>query len=169
MTLLAALAISSAQIEPAAASMSAVQAFKDGCSQGSLKLSPSQGRVLQDGERRPDLVSVIGRYRTTSKPTVIKFNYPRSTYLIFAEYRDAQPRGIDRVCVLWSRAITKRDAMQALMETAPGIAPKQTWIPDMHLPEWTIDVPQLGYRTRMKIQRDESIFLEVANYRARAR
>ena len=167
MMLSAVIAISLAQIEPApTASMAAIQAFKEGCVQGSFKLSPSRGHVLGDGERRPDLVSVIGRYRTTSKPTVIKLNNPRSTYLIFAEYRDAQPRGIDRVCVLLSSSITQRDAMQALLDTAPGTTPKQTWVPDMHLPEWIIDVPRQGYRTRMKIKRDGSIFLEVANYRA---
>jgi hypothetical protein len=113
-------------------------------------------------------VDVLGRYRAGAKHTVVKLNHPQSTYLIFADYGDVQPGNTERRCVLVSRAVTQRDAMLALMQTAPGIAPKQTWVPDMHLPEWTIDLPRQGYRTRMRVRPDNSIILEVANYRARA-
>lgn len=36
----------------------------------------------------------------------------------------------------------------------------------MYLPEWTIDLPKLGYRKRMRFRSDGSILLEVAIYGA---
>jgi len=80
------------------------------------------------------------------------------------QFRDVQPKGIARLCVLVSKVLTDADASRALIETSPEIRPRQTWVPDMLLPEWTVDVPKQGYRKRMAVGRDGWTSLEVATY-----
>ena len=143
----------------------AVEIFRQACTQGILKLSKDEGRILKASEL-VDFVDVIDWNRVTAEHTVVKLTHPRSTYLIYAQYRDVQPNGISKVCVLVSRAMTKQQAAAALLEGSPDVEPKITWWPNMYFPEWTIDLPKLGHRKRMRFRNDGSILLEVAMYGA---
>ena len=145
------------------ASAAAAAVFKEACVEGTLKLTPARGRILKEDELT-DFTSVLRWARPTSNKTVIKFNQPPSTYLIFADYEHVQPKSIARECVVVSRVITQDDAMAALMKTAPGMKPRATWIPNMYFPEWTIDAPKRGFRARMRVRDDRSILLEIASY-----
>lgn len=150
-----------------AASAAAAEAFREGCQNGSLKLTPARGRILKDKEVG-EFTQVLDWGRPFAHRTVVKFTYPPSTYMIFADYKDLQPKGFSRVCILVSKVLTDRDASRALTETTPDITPRQTWIPDMRIPEWIVDVPQQGYRKRMAVRDDGSTLLEVATYTAAA-
>jgi hypothetical protein len=149
--------------EAAAASAAAAAAFREGCEQGSLKLTPERGRVLKDSEAA-EYVDALSWGRAVTQRTVVVFTYPPSTYMAIAQFRDVQPKGIARICVLVSKVLTDADASRALIETTPEIPPRQTWVPDMLVPEWTVDVPKQGYRKRMAVRHDGSTLLEVATY-----
>jgi len=148
---------------PPAESKAAVEAFRDGCTRGSLKLPASRGRILKANEV-PDFADVIQWGRPTRNYTVIKFNYPRSTYLIFADFISVQPKSIAKVCVLVSHAISRDDATEAFLETPPATKPEPACTMHYCVPAWTIDRPDLGYRKRLAFRDDDSIFLEVATY-----
>ena len=149
--------------EAAAASAAAAEAFREGCERGSLRLTPERGRVLKDSEAA-ELVDGLHWGRAVAQRTAVQFTDPPSTYMIIAQYRDVQPKGIARVCVVVSKVLTDADASRALIETTPEIPPRQTWVPDMLIPEWTVDVPKQGYRKRMAVGHDGWTSLEVANY-----
>ncbi|MFL6863296.1 MAG: hypothetical protein ACJ8DZ_09875 [Allosphingosinicella sp.] len=144
-------------------SAAAAEAFREGCERGALRLTPERGRILKDTEVG-EFTQVLDWGRRFAKRTVVKFTHPRSTYMIIAEYDELQPKGFSRVCVLVSKILSDRDASRALIESTPEIRPLQTWIPDMHVPEWILDVPKQGYRKRMAVRDDGSILLEVATY-----
>jgi hypothetical protein len=146
-----------------AASAAAAQVFKQACVQGTLKLSPERGRILKEYELT-DFTSVLRWGRPTKNKTVIKFNDPPATYLVFADYGKAQPKSIARECIVVSRVITLDDAMAALIGTAPDLEPRLTWISNMYLREWTIDAPRRGFRARMRVRDDRSILLDVGSY-----
>jgi hypothetical protein len=149
--------------EAQAVSAAAAEAFREGCERGALKLTPDRGRVLKDSEAG-EYVDVLHWGRAVAERTVVKFTYPPSTYMIIAQFRDVQPKGIARVCVLISKVLTDSDASRALVETTPEIPARQTWVPDVMIPEWIVDVPKQGYRKRMAVRRDGSTLLEVATY-----
>lgn len=109
-------------------------------------------------------MDVVDWGRVTTEHKVVALDYPRATYVIFAEYKDVQPKSIANVCVLISRSLSRIDAASALREGVSDIEPKTTWWPNMYFPEWTIDVPEQGFRKRMKFRNDDSILLEVAMY-----
>lgn len=144
------------------ASQAAVQAFNEACVQGQFKLSPERGRILTKEEDVP-FANVLPTRPQTQHMTV-KLAYPPQTYLVFAQYEHLQPHSIARECALVSGSITKHDAMAALMATAPGVNPEITYIPIMYLPEWTIDQPGKGFRSRMNLREGGSIILDVGMY-----
>jgi hypothetical protein len=146
-----------------AASAAAAAAFREGCEQGSLKLTPERGRVLKDSEAA-EYVDALSWGRPVTQRTVVVFTDPPSTYMAIYQLRDVQPKGIARICVLVSKVLTDEDASRALIETTPEIHPRQTWVPDMLIPEWTVDVPKQGYRKRMAVGHDGWTSLEVATY-----
>jgi hypothetical protein len=146
-----------------AVSAAAAEAFREGCERGALKLTPERGRVLKDSEAG-EFVNGFSWGRVVAERTVIQFTYPPSTYMAILQFRDVQPKGIARLCVLVSKVLTDEDASRALIETTPEIRPRQTWVPDMLIPEWTVDVPKQGYRKRMAVGRDGWTSLEVATY-----
>jgi hypothetical protein len=149
--------------EAKAVSAAAAEAFREGCERGELRLNPERGRILKDSEAG-EFVDVLNWGRAVAQRTVVKFTYPPSTFMIIAQFRNVQPKGVARVCVLVSKVLTDADASRALIETNPEIRPRQTWIPDVLVPEWTVDVPKQGYRKRMAVRRDGSTLLEVATY-----
>ena len=147
----------------AVASQTVVAIFREACEQGSLNLTKRKGRILKSHEIT-DFMDVVDWSRVTSQHKVIALDYPRATYVIFAEYKELQPKSIANVCVVISPSISRVDAAAALREGTPNIEPKTTWRPNMYFPEWTIDLPKLGYRKRMKFWNDDSVLLEVAMY-----
>lgn len=145
-----------------AASQAAVQDFTEACVQGQFRLSPERGQILSKAEEVP-FADVLSTWPQMQHMTV-KLNYPPQTYLVFAHYGHLQSHSIASECVLVSGSITKHDAMATLMATAPGIDPIITYIPIMYLPEWTIDQPKKGFRSRMNIREGSSIILDVGMY-----
>lgn len=162
--------VSSMQRSPpdprAAASQAAVQAFNEACVQGQFRLTPDRGRILKKGDE-PGFADVLSSWEPTQYIT-IELNYPPRTYLVSANFGNLQPHSLVSQCMLISGSITKHDAMAALMATAPGVLPVIAYIPDMYLPEWTIDLPKKGYRSRMYIREGGSIVLEVGMYKTPA-
>ncbi|HWU92490.1 MAG TPA: hypothetical protein VN106_04500 [Sphingomicrobium sp.] len=164
MSLLALALLSQAAPPPdaEAASKAAVQVFEQGCVQGALKLSPGRARVLKDSEVPPfaDVLDKSG----LAKLVVVQMYYPPATYLVSGRYDHLQKHSIANQCVVISRVLNKVDAMTALMATAPKAKPVVTYHPVMYFPEWTIDQPKQGFMSRMRINDDNSILIEVATY-----
>src|SRR4051794_7313335 len=103
-----------------AASAAAAAAFREGCEQGSLKLTPDRGRVLKDSEAA-EFINGFSWGRVVAERTAIEFTNPPSTWMAIIQFRDVQPKGIARLCVLVSKVLTDADASRALIETTPEI------------------------------------------------
>lgn len=161
--LLAIGALQTAKMDPG--SEAAINAFREACIQGSLKLSPARGRVLRNNETT-SFVDVIDWNRAKMRRTVVKLNTPSSTYLVFAEYKSVQPKSIAATCSLVSGYLSKEDAAAAFLEGLPPYEPRPRWVPNMYFPVWTADHPELGYRKRLRFRNDGSIVLEVGMYPA---
>jgi hypothetical protein len=145
----------------------AIQAFREACIEGSLKLSPDRGRVLKDREIT-DFMKVWDWYRGTSATTVVKLNQPASSYLVLAEYKNLQPKSIARSCALVSESVSKQEAATAYLQNLPDKTVTPTWWPNIYIPLWVSDHPELGYRKRLRFRDDGSIVLEVGMYPAAA-
>jgi hypothetical protein len=165
MTLLA-LLIAIGAAPPAAVdagSQAAIEAFREACVQGSLKLSPTRGRILKEREIT-DFMDVVEGDRAIARKTVVKLVYPASTYLVLVEYKNLQPKSIRSTCALVSSAVSHEAAAGAFLEGLPAYEPRPAWIPNMYLRAWTADHPELGYRKRLRIRDDASVVLQVAMY-----
>ena len=139
-----------------AGSKAALQIFRDACTEGHIAVPPDRGRILRDSELT-DFADFI-RWRATRGKTVVKFNYPRGTFLIFADYKHVQPKGIGRECIVVSRVLSLEDAVRGIVWTAPDLYPSRTW------GGWAIDVPERGFRARAIVRSDRSMLLELGTY-----
>ena len=156
------------QLTPAeAASEAAVQIFQEACVQGQLKLTPDRGRILSDKETGANAFIDIDMLQwdwPKKSHVTVAFNYPPRTYLVTAEFGRLQSHSFASDCILISGSITKKDAMAALMRTAPDVTPLPTYLSQFYEPEWTIDQPKNGFRSLMEVREDDSIVLEVDMY-----
>ena len=137
--------------------------FREGCVQGALRLSSSRGRFLKNNEI-PDFADIFQWGRQTTIQRVIKFSYPRSTYLAFADYKNVQPKSIVRVCALISAAMSKKQAAAVFLEGLPDKQILPVWWPNMYFPRWIADHPELGFRKSLRFRDDGSIVLQVGMY-----
>jgi hypothetical protein len=99
-----------------------------------------------------------------ARRTIVKLNDAPSSYLLFTEYKQLQPRSIARTCALDSNSVSKREAMGAFLEGLPEKDVSPRWIPDMYEPIWESDHPELGYRKLFRFRDDGSIVLEIGMY-----
>jgi hypothetical protein len=153
---------------PVAAANSAIKAFREACIEGSFKLSPSRGRILTPREHNYVFYDYLAWGQTVANRTIVKLNNPPKTYLIFIEYKQLQPKSIARTCALDSNSVSKREAMGAFLEGLPDKDVSPQWIPDMYLPVWNSDHPELGYRKLFRFRDDGSVVLEIGMYPAAA-
>lgn len=140
-----------------------MQAYREACIGGSLKLSPSRGRILKPGESY-NFIDYLAWGQSVANRTIVKLAETRSTYLILIEYKNLQPGSIARTCALDSNSVSKREAMGAFLEGLPDKNPSPRWIPDMYEPIWISDHPELGYRKLFRFRDDGSIVLEIGMY-----
>jgi len=145
----------------------AIQAFREACVQGSLRLTPARGRILKDREIT-DFVYLSDWGWPTSRRTVVKLAGARSSYLVIAEYKNLQPRSLARMCALVSADISKDEAAATYLDGLPEKVTTPMWWPNIYVPQWTSDHPELGYRKRLRFRSDGSIVLEVGMYPAAA-
>ena len=137
-----------------------IQAFKEACVEGTLKLSPDTGRVLKEGEIT-SFVDIFDPGRATTRRIVIKLNKPAETYIVLADYSHVQPKSIANSCALISATISHEQAAAAFLEGLPDRNLLPYWIPNMNLPIWTADHPELGYQKRLRFRNDGSIVLMI--------
>jgi hypothetical protein len=169
MSALAALALvggAAPTASPAAVS-AAMKAYQEACIEGSLKLSPSRGRILKPGEPYKFL-DYLAWGQSVANRTIVKLADAPLSYLIFTEYKQLQPKSIARTCALDSNSVSKREAMGAFLEGLPDKDVSPRWIPDMYQPVWISDHPELGYRKLFRYRDDGSIVLEIGMYPAAA-
>lgn len=151
------------QASPLQAPNPGIQAFREACIDGSLKLSPDRGRVLNESEITT-FVDLFEWGRPTTRRTVIKLNSPPETYLVLADYTRLQPKSIANACSLVSGTISHEQAAAAFLEGLPDHNLLPYWMPNMNLPIWTSDHPELGYRKRLTFRNDGSITLQIGLY-----
>src|SRR4051812_32574121 len=96
-------------------STSAIRAFHEACIEGSLKITPERGRILKEREIT-DFVSVLDWGRAKASWTVVKLNGDPSSYIVFGEYKNLQPKSIARSCALVSSDVSKDEAAAAYLE-----------------------------------------------------
>jgi hypothetical protein len=152
---------------PAPAANAAIQAYREACIDGSLKLSPSRGRILKSGEPY-NFLDYLAWGQSIAGRTIVKLGDAPLSYLILTEYKQLQPKSVARTCALDSNSVPKREAMGAFLEGLPDKNVSPEWIPDMYLPVWTSDHPELGYRKLLRFRDDGSIVLEIGMYPAAA-
>lgn len=145
----------------------AISAFREACVEGSLKLTPERGRILEGKELNEYMVQ-YGWDRTPAHSTIIKLAQSPTSYIVLNEYKNVQSRSIARSCALISRTITKEEAMAAFLEGLPDKNVAPAWMPIMYLPSWTADHPELGYRKHLSFGNHKSIVLELGMYPAAA-
>lgn len=165
MLILSALALLQAgPLSVVAANNSAIEAYREACVEGSLKLTPSRGRVLGPGEF-DDFSDFLAWGQSQSRQTVIKLNDGPFNYIILTEYQHLQPGSVARTCALLSRSVSKREAMAAYVDGLPEKVVTSDWIPDMYVNKWTSDHPELGYRKLLRFRdEDRAIVLEIGMY-----
>jgi hypothetical protein len=154
-----------AQGASASVSGPGIEAFREACIEGSLKLSPDKGRVLKEGEIT-SFVDIFDVGRATTRRTVIKLNQPPETYLVLADYTHLQSKSIASSCALVSGSIPHDQATAAFLDGLPDRNLLPYWIPNMNLPTWTADHPELGYRKKLAFRNDGSIVLQIGLYPA---
>jgi hypothetical protein len=145
----------------------AIDAYREACILGSFKLSPARGRILKPGEPY-NFIDHLAFGQSIANRTIVKLNGAPSSYLLFTEYKQLQPRSIARTCALDSKSVSKREAMGAFLDGLPDKNPSPKWIPDMYEPIWTSDHPELGYSKLFRFRDDGSIVLEIGMYPASA-
>jgi len=145
----------------------AIRAFREACVEGSLRLSPARGRVLKNREIT-NFVYLSDWGRATRRRTVVKLSQASSSYIVIAEYKNLQPKSIARLCALVSGDVSKEQAAAVYLEGLPEKAGPPAWWPNIRVPQWTADHPELGYRKRLRFRSDGSIILEVGMYPAAA-
>lgn len=150
-----------------AAVNSAIRAYREACIEGSLKFSPSRGRILGPGEPY-HFLDYLTWGQSVANRTIVKLSEAPGTYLILTEYKQLQPKSIARTCALDSNTVSKRDAMGAFLEGIPDKEVSPEWVPDMYRPIWNSDHPELGYRKLLRFRDDGSIVLEIGMYPAAA-
>lgn len=149
------------------ASNRAVEIFRQACTEGALDLRVHAGRILTDHEAMR-YRHVLPGMRATTREQVIQFSYPRATFLVFADFERVQPNGIARECVLVSRVISLKDALRAIIWTAPDVEPVRARIPGIYSYGWLVDVPKRGFRASVSLQSDRSIMVELGTYASAA-
>lgn len=157
------LLIQAATSSSVAAPSPAIEAYREACIQGSFKLSPSRGRILNPGEPY-HFIDYLALAESIAHQTIVKLSETPSSYLIFTEYKQLQPRSIAKTCVLDSNSVSKREAMGAFLEGLPEKDVSPRWIPDMYEPIWTSDHPELGYSKLFRYRDDGSTVLEIGMY-----
>ncbi len=161
---LAALLIQAAAPESVdeAGSKAVVQIFRDACTRGEVRVPADRAHLLSDD----DAATYSGFFgiRQTKRITVIKFDDPRSTYVIFADYKNNQPKSIGRRCIVVSPILTLDDALRAMVWTAPDLEPQRQWVPNMYKDIWTIDAPKRGFKSTVSVLSDRSVRIEIGTY-----
>ena len=165
MSALAALALvgEAAPAASAQAVSSAMKAYQEACIEGSLKLSPSRGRILKPDEPY-NFLDYLAWGQSIASRTIVKLADKPISYLILIEYKQLQPKSVARTCTLDSNSVSKREAMGAFLEGLPDKDVSPQWVPDMYLPVWTSDHPELGFRKLLRFRDDGSIVLEIGIY-----
>jgi hypothetical protein len=158
------LAQASAQPLPVGESGAVVELFRAACTRGQLRLS-NGARTIKEKDL-PHYANVLNSWTKWTNQTFVEFKYPATTYVVLADLQNPQPKSIARRCMVVSRKLTQRDAVYALVESTPDVEPRQTWVPAMHLPEWTIDLPKEGYRKSLYFGRDGTTYLELGTYKS---
>jgi hypothetical protein len=143
-----------------------IQAFREACVEGSLRLSPERGRILKESEITT-FVDLFEWGRATTRRTVIKLNNPPETYLVLADYTHLQRNSIANSCSLVSGRVSHEQAAAAFLEGLPDRNLLPYWMPNMNLPIWTADHPEAGYRKRLTFRNDGSIVLQIGLYKAK--
>jgi hypothetical protein len=142
----------------------AIRAFKEACVEGSLKLSPARGRILEDREIT-EFMQVWDWGRVKARRTVVQLNESPASYLVLVEYNKLQPGSIARSCALLSKSVSKGEAMTTFLQGIPEKYVPPTWVRNMYRPTWTSDHPELGYRKKLVFRDDAvSILLEIGMY-----
>jgi len=98
---------------------------------------------------------------------VVKLSDAPHSYIVLAEYKNLQP-SIARSCALVSSDVSKKEAVAAYLEGLPDSEATPLWWPNVRVPQWISDHPQLGYRKLLRFRSDGSIVLEVGMYPAAA-
>ena len=163
MLVLAALLLAPTASSATSPSQLAIQAFREACIQGSLKLSRERGRIIE-GKELNDYWVLYSWDRTPAHSTIIKLNQSPTSYLVLDELKYVQSGSIARSCRLISRDVTQQEAMAAFLEGLPDKDVSPAWIPDMYLPIWTADHRELGYRKQLSFGSHHSITLELGMY-----
>ena len=121
--------------------------------------------MLKEGEIT-SFVDIFDPGRATTRRIVIKLNKPAETYIVLADYSHVQPKSIANSCALISSTISHEQAAAAFLEGLPDRNLLPYWIPNMNLPIWTADHPELGYQKRLRFRNDGSIVLMIGLYPA---
>ena len=135
--------------------------------QGSLKLTPARGRILKKREIT-DFLYLSDWGRPTGERTVVKLSDGPSSYIVFVEYKNLQRNSIARVCALVSGDVSKVEAAAAFLEGLPDKETPPLWWPNIRIPQWTSDHPELGFRKLLRFRSDGSTVLQVGMYPAAA-
>ncbi|SRR5258708_594187 len=158
-----ALLVQAASTPSVAAANSAIEAYREACIEGSLKLSPSRGRIVKP-DAHLDVVDFVTPDGSIASQTAVELYGARSTFLIITEYQRLQPKSIAKSCVLVSRSVSKREAMAAYLEGIPEKVVTPDWIPNMYLSTWTSDHPELGFRKKLGSRENGRIVLAIGTH-----
>ena len=130
---------------------------------GTLRLTPARGKILTDREIT-DFVYLSDWGRPAKQRTVVKLKGAPSSYIVIVEYKGLQRNSIARACALVSGDVSKEEAAAAYLEGLPDKVTFPMWWPNIHVPQWTADHPELGYRKLFRIRSDGSVLLQVGMY-----
>jgi hypothetical protein len=138
------------------------KAYDMACNKGELHLDPSEARVVSpDSGATPFPLYLEG---TPEKLTTIYLNYPKDTVISIATYNPKYPQQMRTVCAVYSRSISRKDAVAAFIS---GVEKTDVWrdLNPARLSPIEIDRPKQGYKKNL-IFLEHSIIIETGLYKA---
>ena len=143
-----------------------LMAYHLACNVGQLQLDPSEAKVF-DETGSPTPGPLLYAWGSPKKLTSIRLKYPRTTYILIAEYEPKYAQQMARVCQVESNAITREDAERGFLSAVHH--PTVTWdreTPHFHM-TLEIDRPKEGFKKRLMIFDDGWVILETGLYKER--
>jgi hypothetical protein len=145
-------------------SQAAATAYEMACNKGELRLDPSEAKVTKSkgGEQSYQ----VREWGYPQSVTTIDLTYPPYTTIDIATYDAKDPKQIASACVMYTKSMTREDAIRALLADAPDGKVGRDLNPARWNTPFEMDRPQQGYRKDLKFDENNLVIIQTDMYKA---
>jgi hypothetical protein len=141
-----------------------LKAYDMACNKGELHLDPSEAKVISPDNSA--LSYPLYEWGTPKTLTSIRLTYPKGTGIRIATYNPKYPQQMASVCVMYTRSITRADAVRAFLSGTQNAEISRDLNPARWNTPLEIDRPKDGYRKRLTFWGDGLVIMETDLYKA---